>query len=171
MAIPQDGLGAEQVQQLEAYEATAKLVQDPGLAAYLDVAALKQTMEEVLGSVFDGGCSTHAADHAKLTEFVEAVKTEASAHGLSAVEAKVQAELAKIGAAGTAGGAGTGAGGDGAGPEPAPEPSSSEPEHDDESNEQETGEPEHHHEDTSEPEHHEDSSDEDSDDGSGDGVG
>jgi hypothetical protein len=138
MAIPQDGLGAEQVEQIKAYEATAELVGNPDLAAYVDADALKQSMEEALTAAFEGGVAALAGDQGKLKEFVEAVKTEASTHDLSALAAKVEAELERIGQ-GAGAGSGTGSGaGDGGSPTDEGES------HEGESHEGESHEGEHH---------------------------
>ncbi len=83
------------------------------MAAYIDADALKKTLEETLGKAFDEAVTELAADQPKLKEFVEAVKLEVDAEGLSELAAKVEAELQKLGGGG--GGAGGGSAGGGGG--------------------------------------------------------
>lgn len=117
MAIPQDGLSDREIQLVKAYESTASILGNPALAEYVKPDELKVTMGQSLEEALESAAATLASDHAKFSAFLEAVKTEASTHGLSTVAEKVES----LGAAHGAGAAS----GSGAASEPSPAPGSS----------------------------------------------
>jgi hypothetical protein len=140
MAIPQDGLSSDDVQKVEAYEATATLVKDPAVAKYIDVPALKLSMAELLGEIVDHAVTELASDHAKLQAFLEAAKAEAGSNNMSEVQAKIESHEAKAGGSGGSSGASSASGsGSGSAPSPSPAPHEDSEEHHD-SEEDEDGE-------------------------------